>query len=168
MQNMTLAFHACHCLTFRLIRARMSLHEAREKIVGLLMIMWPRARPHGNYRGLRLLICNIPHHGNSHIIEPNITNNFQHFLLPQEQPPSGMLVFVYLYLFWPACWHMQTWVLAQTSEILVASSLLPSRRSEVGENPSTMRREMRNDRCIPYIDSTCAIRPLTCDKFSNF
>ena len=51
--------------------------------------------------------------------EPNITNNFWHFLLPQEQLPSGMLVIVYLYLFWLACQHMQTRVLAQTNEILV-------------------------------------------------
>jgi hypothetical protein len=51
--------------------------------------------------------------------EPNITNNFQHFPLPQEQPPSGVLVIVYLYLFQPACWHTQTRVLAQTNEILV-------------------------------------------------
>ena len=77
--------------SYELAWARM---RAREKIVGLLMIMWPHVCPHGNYQGLRLLICNFPHHGNSRIIEPNITNNFQHFLLPQEQPPSGMLVFV--------------------------------------------------------------------------
>jgi len=67
------------------------------------------------YQGLRPLVCNFPLLG---ITKPNITNNFRHLPSPQEQPPSGVLVIVYLYLFQPACWHTQTRVLAQTSEIL--------------------------------------------------
>ena len=46
-------------------------------------------------------------------------------------------------------------------------SLLPSRRYKVEENWSNVIREMRNDRCVPYIDSMCVIKPWTCDKFSN-
>jgi len=46
-------------------------------------------------------------------------------------------------------------------------SLPPSRRSEVEENPSNVITEMRNERCIPYIDSTCAIEAWTRDKYSN-
>jgi len=46
-------------------------------------------------------------------------------------------------------------------------SLLPNHGSEVEENPSNVIREMTNDKCIPYIDSMCAIKPWTRNKFSN-
>jgi len=82
------------------------------------VLTWPRARPHST-EGSDSLFATFHFLAIAAITKPNITNNFQHFPSPQEQPPSGVLVIVYLYLFWLACRHMQTRVLAQTNEILV-------------------------------------------------
>jgi len=57
--------------------------------------------------------------------------NLLYFLLPQKQIPCGMLVIVYLYLFWPACQHLQTRALGLNLSVFGAP--------EVGDKISSFR-----------------------------
>ena len=84
------------------------------------------------YSGLRAHVTSCASHGRAQTPclqssalrqwppQPSQTSqiNLRHFPLPQKQIPSGVLVIVYLYLFWPACRRPQTRALAQTTEIL--------------------------------------------------
>jgi hypothetical protein len=87
------------------------------------MLTWPRARPHGT-KGSDSLFATFHISPITATTDPNITNNFRHFPLPQEQPPSGVLVIVYLYLLWPACRHMQTRVLPKPTKSLWQETLV--------------------------------------------